>query len=94
MPVAAACPPQQFLHDGVLCGCPADTPIHGPEVDDVTDQVNPLGGMLAQEFKQPLGLTGARTEVDIRQEERSDLRHGGTINSRHEGLVTGVLHRG
>ncbi len=41
-------------------------------VDDIADEVDRLGIMVAQKIDQPLALARAGAEVNVRQEERTD----------------------
>ena len=74
-------PPEHLLDDRVLCGAPVDAPIHRPEIDDVADQEELVGGVFAQEFEQALGLAGAGSEVDIGEEDGADLRHESIVQA-------------
>ena len=42
-----------------------------PPVDDVADQIDGIGVVVAQEVQQQIGLATARAEVNVGNEERS-----------------------
>jgi len=48
-PGAMACPLEHLLDEGVLLPRPVDAPAHGPEIDDIADQVEMLGFEVTQE---------------------------------------------
>ena len=70
---------EDLLHHGVLRRGPVDAAAaHRPEVEDVTDEEQVLGLVGPQEIQQPLGLARRRAEVDIRQEDCTDVLCHGT----------------
>jgi hypothetical protein len=52
-----------------------DAPIHAPEVDDVADQKQMLGGEITQEGDQAIRQAGAGAQMDIRNEHGADGWH-------------------
>ena len=68
-------PPEQFLHHRVLRRGPYHVAAHGPEIDDVADEEDVVGGVMAQEFKQTVGLARTRAKVDVGEKDRTDRRH-------------------
>ena len=66
---------EDLLHHRVLGRGPVDAAAHGPEVDDVADEEEVVGLVLAQEFEQAFGLARARAEMDVREKDRTNLRH-------------------
>ena len=86
--LAVTGPAQQLLDDRVLGLRPVDAAAHGPEIDDVADQESLLGGIFTQEIEQLIGLAGSGTEVDVRQENGSNLGHAPTIARPNESLMT------
>ena len=67
--LAVAGAAQQLLDDGVLRRRPVDAAAHGPEIDDVADQEDVIGGMFAEELEETFRLARAGAEVDVREEE-------------------------
>ena len=56
-----------------LCGCGQYQPdLQLPAVDDVADEIDGLGVVVAQEVEQPFGLAAARAEMNIGNEERTE----------------------
>ena len=62
-----------------VCRMPERRQLDVFEVDDVTDEVQPLAGSRAQEIKQVRCLTVAQTQVDVGDEDAAKVqaRHGG-----------------
>jgi len=44
---------------------------HFPEVNDVTDQIDNVGFVVPEEIEQPVGLSGAGTQVHVGDEDRA-----------------------
>ena len=42
---------------------------HFPEVDDVTDQIDDVAFAVPEEVKQPMRLSGAGTQMNVRDED-------------------------
>jgi hypothetical protein len=53
-----------------------------PAVDDVADQINRVGIVIAQEVKETIGLAAARAEVNVGNEESTEPNC--TVLRRHE----------
>ena len=53
-----------------------------PAVDDVADQIDRVGIVIAQEIEKPVGLAAARAEMNIGNEERTEPNCAGL--KRHE----------
>ncbi len=56
-----------------------------PAVDDVADQIDRLGFVMAEEVEQLVGLAAARAEMHVGDEQRAKpsrgvVRHGTTIS--------------
>jgi hypothetical protein len=64
--------PQKLLDNVVVGLRPVPGSAQPPAVDDVADQVDGLGLMMAQEIDQELGLGRLRPEMDVGDEERSE----------------------
>src|SRR5215475_9770942 len=63
---------QQLLHDVVVKLRPIPGGAELPAVDDVADQIDGFGLVMAQEVEKLLGLATARSEMDVRQKQRSN----------------------
>jgi hypothetical protein len=74
---------QDLLHNIVVRLRPVPPTLQPPAVDDVADQVEIFGLVLAQEIEQHLGLAAARAEMDIRQEDRAVAGRVVTFDSGH-----------
>jgi hypothetical protein len=74
---------QHLLHHGVLRGAPVDAAPHCPEVDNVTNQEEPFGGVFTEEIKQALGLACACTQVDIGEKNGADAWHEQIFSAAH-----------
>ena len=56
-----------------LCGCGQYQPrAQLPAVDDVADQIDRVGIVIAQEVEQAFGLAAARAEMNIGNEESTE----------------------
>jgi hypothetical protein len=55
------------------------TPIHGPQVNNVTQQEDVFGRVGFEELQQVLGLAGLGAQVDIGQKDRPDLLHSHAV---------------
>ena len=64
---------QQFLHDVVVALRPVPGAPQPPAVDDVADQIDRLGLVMAQEIDQELGLGRLRAEMDVGDEQRAEI---------------------
>ena len=60
---------QQFLHHVVMRLRPIPRRAQRPAVDDVADEVNGVGFVVAQEVEQFFGLAAARAEMHVGNEE-------------------------
>ena len=77
---------QQLLHDVVVRLRPVPGRAQRPAVDDVADQIDGVGFVLAQEIEQLVGLAAARAEMHVGNEKRAKpsrgvLRHDTTISN-------------
>ena len=63
---------QELLHDVVVRLRPIPARAQLPAVDDVADQIDRLGIVIAQEVEQAFGLTAARAEMHIRNKESTE----------------------
>ena len=63
--IPAPRPSQHFLHHGVLLRRPVDRSAHRPEIDDIPDQKEMVGFVLAQKIDESSRLAAARSEMDI-----------------------------
>ncbi len=57
---------QHLLHEVVVRLRPVPVGFQRPAIDDITDEVDGVGIMDAEEVQQPFGLRSACTEVDVR----------------------------
>ena len=64
---------QKFLHHIVVRLRPVETGFQRPAVDDVAHQINRVGLMVTQKVEQLSGLTAARAEMDVGDEERTEM---------------------
>lgn len=64
--------PEQLLHHIIVMLRPVPSGAQLPAVDDVPDQVNSVGVVIAQEIEQTAGLATACTEVNVGNEERAE----------------------
>ena len=76
---------QQLLHDVVVRLRPVPGRAQRPAVDDVADQIDGVGFVMAEEVEQLVGLAAARSEMDVGDEQRAKssrgvLRHGTAIS--------------
>ncbi len=58
---------QQLLHDVVVKLRPIPGGFKLPAVNDVTDEINCVGFVTAQQIEELVGLAAARSEMDVRQ---------------------------
>ena len=73
---------QKLLHHVVVRLRPVPARFQRPAVDDVADQIDRVGIVVAQEVEQLAGLTAARAEMDVGDEERAEVpRPGGVIST-------------
>ena len=73
---ALARAPQQLLHHVVVALRPVPGAAQPPAVDDVADEIDRLGLVMAQEVDQELGLGGLRPEMDVGDEKRPEGLRG------------------
>ena len=73
---------QQLLHHVVVRLRPVPARPELPAVDDVADQINRVGVVIAQEIEKAIGLTAACAEMNIRDEERTEQTR--TVLRRHD----------
>src|ERR1700687_5709009 len=78
---------QQLLHHGVVLLRPEPAGSELPAVDDIADQINRIGIVIAQEIEQPVGLAAARAEMNVGDEERTEPDCA--VLKRHESLSRG-----
>ena len=64
---------QQLLHHVVVRLRPVPGAAQPPAVDDVADQIDRLGVVVAQEIEQELGLGRLRAEMDVGDEQRPEF---------------------
>jgi hypothetical protein len=72
-----------LLHHVVVRLRPVPPALQPPAVDDVAHQVQRLALVLPQEVEQQFGLTAARSEMDIGQENRAVTRGLVTLDHGH-----------
>jgi hypothetical protein len=65
--------PQELLDDVVVRLRPVPAGAQLPSVDDVADQIDGVGVMMAKEIQQLLGLACARAEMHIGNEQRANM---------------------
>ena len=65
---------QQLLDDVVVRLRPVPGTAQPPAVDDIADEIDRLGLVMAQEIDQELRLGRLRAEMDVGNEERPELR--------------------
>src|SRR5262249_8532139 len=62
---------QELLHHVVVRLRPVPTRPELPPVDDVADEVNRIGVVVAQEIEQPIGLAAFGSELHVGDEQRA-----------------------
>ena len=67
---------QQLLHHVVVRLRPIPGRAQRPAVDDVADEIDRLGVVMAEEIEQPVGLAAARAEVHVGDEQRAKPSRG------------------
>ena len=77
---------ENFLHDVIVRLWPIPGGAQRPPVDDVADEINRFGFVMAEEVEKLVGLTATRTKMHIGDEERTKpsrgvVRHGTTISN-------------
>ena len=85
-PRALARLPQQLLHHVVMRLRPIPARTQRPAIDNVANQIDRVGFVIAQEVEQFVGLTAARSEMHIGNEKcaiapRGDFRHDAPFSS-------------
>ena len=85
-PRALARLPQQLLHHIVMCLRPIPRRAQGPAVDNVADQIDRVGFVMAQKIEQFVGLAAARSQMHVGNEKRAKasrgvFRHGAPFSS-------------
>ena len=83
---ALACLPQQLLHHVVVGLGPIPGRSQRPAIDDVTDEIDRFGLVMAEEVEKFVGLAATCSEVDVGDEQcakspRGVLRHSTTFSS-------------
>jgi hypothetical protein len=78
--------PQNLLHDVIVRLRPIPRRAQRPAIDDVADEINRFGLVMAEEVEKLVGLTAARTKMHIGDEKRTKpprgvVRHGATISN-------------
>jgi hypothetical protein len=71
---------QELLHDVVMGLRPVPAVFELPAVHDVTDEIDHVGLMIAQEVEQPLGLAALGPEMNVGDEE--GVESGTTVHPR------------
>ena len=79
-PAALARTTKQFLHHIVVTLWPEPASAQLPAIHDVADQIQSFAGMLFQEIQQCVRLETRRTDVQVRDENRSVTRLVFVIN--------------
>ncbi len=64
---------QQLLHDVVVVLRPVPARAQLPAVDDIADQIDRVGVVIAQEIEKLLGLAAARAEMHIGNKQSTEL---------------------
>ena len=64
---------QKLLHDVVMVLRPKPAGAQLPAVDDIADQIDGVGVVVAQEIEKMPGLTAARAEMHIGNKQRTEL---------------------
>jgi hypothetical protein len=77
--LAMAGPAQQFLHHRILGRRPVNTPVHGPEIDNIPDQKDVVRGIFTQKVEELIRLARPRAKVNIREKQGANLGHGAKI---------------
>src|SRR6185369_15830271 len=60
---------QYFLHHVVMRLRPEPTALEAPAIDDVADQIERVGLVMAQEIEQQFGLAAARAQMHVGDED-------------------------
>src|ERR1700730_3753210 len=63
---------QQLLHHVVVMLRPVPAGLELPAVDDVADQINGVGIVIAEEIEEAIGLAAARAEMNVGDKERTE----------------------
>ncbi len=63
---------QQFLHDVIVALRPVPAPPQPPAINDITDQIDDIGIVIAQEIDQEFGLRRLRAEMDVGNEHATE----------------------
>src|SRR5262245_46090406 len=76
---------QQLLHDVVVRLRPVPGRLQRPAVDNIANQIDRFGFVIAEEVKKLVGLAAACSEVNVGDEQRAKssrgvLRHDTTIS--------------
>jgi len=71
-PDALARLPQQLLHDVIVKLRPIPRGLQLPAVDDIAHEIDGVGFVVAQEVEKLVRLAAARSEMDVRQKQRSN----------------------
>ena len=70
---------QQFLHDVVMRLRPVPARAELPAIDDVADEVDVVGIVVAQETQEPVGLAAARAKMHIGNETACGICFGSAV---------------
>ena len=89
--LAVAGAAQQLLDDGVLRRRPVDAAAHGPEIDDVADQEDVIGGMFAEELEETFRLARAGAEVDVRRKSERTCGMAEMLRHADHGTMKALL---
>ncbi len=71
---------QQLLHDVIMGLRPIPAALQAPAVDDVADEINRVGFVMAQEIQQKVRLHAARAKMQIGEEESAIFGGRGVIH--------------
>jgi hypothetical protein len=88
---------QKLLHHVIVILRPVPAGFELPTVDDIADQINGVGVVVAQEIEEAVSLATARAEMNVGDEERTEpscavlKRHESSspVNVRHPPLMPG-----
>src|SRR6202043_605382 len=78
---------QKLLHHVVVVLRPVPAGFQLPAIDDIADQINGVGVVVAQEIEEAVSLATARAEMHIGDKERTEPDC--TVLKRHESLSRG-----
>ena len=82
---------QELLDDVVMLLRPVPALLQPPAVDDVADEIDRLGVVVAQEVEEQPGLAAAAAEMDVGDEDRPEVPGRRPIKHRHHHAVLKLL---